>query len=82
MTQLSQASVESDYEVVRPLNFKVLRTIQTINIKIVDELLGTSRQVRGKEKGDCEADELTANKGETIRIGHLKTLKQSNLKTL
>jgi hypothetical protein len=33
-------------------------------------------------KGDCEADELTANKGETIRIGHLKTLKRSDLKTL
>ena len=47
-TQLSQVSVESGYEVVRSLRFKVLRTIQTINIKIVDELLGTR---------NCEADE-------------------------
>ncbi len=35
-----------------------------------------------KERGDCEADELTANKGETIRIGYLKTLKRSDLTTL
>ena len=30
LTQLSQASVESGYEVVRSLRFKVLRTIQTV----------------------------------------------------
>ncbi len=30
-TQLSQASVESGYEVVRSLRFKVLRTIQNVN---------------------------------------------------
>ena len=42
MTQLSQASVESDYKVIRSLRFKVLRTIQTVNIKLVDEFLGTS----------------------------------------
>ena len=48
ITQLSQASVDSGYEVVRSLRFKVLRTIQIINIKIVDELLGTR---------NCEADE-------------------------
>ena len=48
VTQLSQASVESGFEVVRSLRFKVLRTIQTVNLKIVDELLGTR---------NCEADE-------------------------
>ena len=37
ITQLSQASVESGFEVVRSLRFKVLRTIQTVNIKIVGE---------------------------------------------
>ena len=48
MTQLSQVSVESGYEVVSSLRFKVLRTVQIFNIKIVDELLGTR---------NCEADE-------------------------
>ena len=43
-TQLAQASVELGYEVVRSLRFKALRTIQTVNIKIVNEFLGTSRQ--------------------------------------
>ena len=32
ITQLSQASVDSGYEVVRSLRFKVMRTIQTVNI--------------------------------------------------
>ena len=32
MTQLSQTSVESDYEVIRSLRFKVLGTIQTVYI--------------------------------------------------
>ena len=37
LTQLSQVSVESGYEVVRSFRFKVLRTIQNVNIKLVDE---------------------------------------------
>jgi hypothetical protein len=47
---LSEASIclFLGYEVVRSLRFKVLRTIQTVNLKIVDELLGTR---------NCEADE-------------------------
>ena len=32
LIQVSQASVESGYEVVRSLRFKVLRTIQTVYI--------------------------------------------------
>jgi hypothetical protein len=52
----------------------VLRDVKKVD-KIFCQLLVNKRGERRNEKGDCEADEPTANKGETIRIGYLKTSK-------